>query len=81
MSTTTYFEGSATLMYNGRPKIRPHDDELLKRYERLVKEQRHSWTEHHHLNKLLGSGGQGVVYLSERRGTDKFTLPVALKVF
>ncbi len=30
---------------------------------------------------LLGSGGQGVVYLSERRGTDSFTLPVALKIF
>ena len=31
--------------------------------------------------KLLGSGGQGVVYLTERRGTDGFTLPVALKIF
>ena len=40
-----------------------------------------SWTEHLHLTRLLGSGGQGVVYLSERRGTDNFTLPVALKIF
>ena len=31
--------------------------------------------------RVLGSGGQGIVYLSERRGTDSFTLPVALKVF
>ena len=30
---------------------------------------------------MLGSGGQGVVYLTERRGTDNFTLPVALKIF
>jgi serine/threonine-protein kinase len=30
---------------------------------------------------LLGVGGQGSVFLSERRGTDEFTLPVALKVF
>jgi serine/threonine-protein kinase len=30
---------------------------------------------------VLGSGGQGVVYLSHRRGTDNFTLPVALKIF
>jgi serine/threonine-protein kinase len=34
-----------------------------------------------HLSRRLGSGGQGVVYLSERRGTDNFTLPVALKIF
>ena len=29
----------------------------------------------------MGTGGQGVVYLSERRGSDNFTLPVALKFF
>jgi serine/threonine-protein kinase len=29
----------------------------------------------------LGSGGQGVVFLGERRGADHFTLPVAVKVF
>ena len=40
-----------------------------------------SWTEHHRLIRPLGSGGQGIVYLSERRGTDNFTLPVALKIF
>ena len=39
------------------------------------------WTEHLRLRRLLGTGGQGVVYLSERRGTDNFTLPVALKIF
>jgi serine/threonine-protein kinase len=33
------------------------------------------------LIRLLGQGGQGIVYLSERRGTDSFTLPVALKIF
>jgi serine/threonine-protein kinase len=40
-----------------------------------------SWTEHLRLMRLLGSGGQGVVYLSQRRGADGFTLPVALKIF
>ena len=30
---------------------------------------------------MLGKGGQGIVYLSERRGADNFTLPVALKFF
>ena len=40
-----------------------------------------NWTTHLKLLKLLGSGGQGVVFLSERKGADGFTLPVALKIF
>jgi len=80
MSTTTYFEGSATRTWGGHPTTRC-SDELLGRYRTILDEQRLSWTEHHRLIRLLGSGGQGVVYLSERRGTDSFTLPVALKVF
>lgn len=31
--------------------------------------------------KKLGAGGQGVVYRSQRNGTDNFILPVALKIF
>lgn len=54
---------------------------LCKRYEQILQEKRHSWTTHLRLLKKLGSGGQGVVYLTERRGSDGFTLPVALKVF
>lgn len=54
---------------------------LLNQYERMLSEKRHSWTTHLRLLKRLGSGGQGVVYLTERRGSDGFTLPVALKVF
>ncbi|MFV2070663.1 MAG: serine/threonine-protein kinase, partial [Pirellulales bacterium] len=38
-------------------------------------------TEPLHLTRFLGSGGQGMLFLSERRGTDNFTLPVALKIF
>lgn len=55
--------------------------QLLSDYESIVQEKRLSWTTHLRLLKLLGEGGQGVVYLTERRGTDGFTLPVALKVF
>jgi serine/threonine-protein kinase len=33
------------------------------------------------LLRRLGAGGQGVVYLTERRGSDDFTRPVALKIF
>ena len=55
--------------------------ELVNRYDEIVEGKRHSWTTHLRLLKKLGEGGQGVVYLTERRGADAFTLPVALKVF
>ncbi len=80
MSTTTFLEGSPTRTWGGRPTVRC-SDELLGRYQEIIAEQRLSWTEHHRLISLLGSGGQGVVYLTQRRGTDSFTLPVALKIF
>ncbi len=57
------------------------DKELLERYDHLTQQHRLSWTTHHHLIRRLGKGGQGVVYLSERRGADDFTLPVAVKFF
>jgi serine/threonine-protein kinase len=47
----------------------------------MLDEKRLSWTEHQRLIKRLGSGCQGVVYLTERRSTDNFTLPIALKIF
>ncbi len=53
----------------------------MNRYQSILEDQRLSWTEHHRLMRPLGSGGQGIVYLSQRRGTDNFTLPVAVKVF
>jgi len=80
MATTTFLEGSATRTWGGHTAKRC-SDELLERYEQILNDQRLSWTEHHHLIRLLGSGGQGVVYLSDRRGADSFTLPVALKIF
>ncbi len=55
--------------------------ELCQRYDQVLHEKRHSWTSHLRLLKKIGAGGQGVVYLTERRGSDSFTLPVALKVF
>src|SRR6516225_6559359 len=80
MSTTILQENRATITLGGHPSQRC-PDELLDRYKALVDEQRMSWTEHLRLTRLLGSGGQGVVYLSQRRGADGFTLPVALKIF
>lgn len=55
--------------------------ELLDRYEQLVHAKRSSWTEHYALLRLLGSGGQGLVFLSERKGANGFTIPLAVKIF
>jgi serine/threonine-protein kinase len=80
MSNTTFLTGTQTLAFNGgRPNRCP--EELIERYRSLLGDQRLNWTEHHRFLRPLGSGGQGIVYLSERRGTDNFTLPVALKIF
>ena len=57
------------------------DHKLMGRYENIVHQQRLNWTTHHRLQRVLGEGGQGVVFLSERRGADNFTLPVAIKIF
>jgi serine/threonine-protein kinase len=39
------------------------------------------WARTYRKLRLLGTGGQGAVYLAQRPGTDGFSLPVALKVF
>ena len=78
---TTVIQQSRTLTFHGdAPPLQP-DTQLLNRYKDLTESPRLGWTEHLHLKRLLGTGGQGVVYLSERRGADAFTLPVALKFF
>jgi len=56
-------------------------EELLSRYGAILEGGRLSWTAHHALSRRLGAGGQGVVYLTDRRGTDNFSIPVALKIF
>jgi serine/threonine-protein kinase len=59
----------------------PCDEGLLARYRAIVGAEDLRWTTPCRKVRPLGSGGQGVVYLGERQGTDQFTLPVALKVF
>lgn len=56
-------------------------NELIPWYERILGEQRIAWTGHHRFRRLLGKGGQGSVFLSDLRGADCFTVPVAIKVF
>src|SRR3990170_7845289 len=78
--TTTLLQGTRTLTYGGDPAER-RPNQLYQQYQRLIDREKLGWTEHLRLRRLLGTGGQGVVYLSERRGSDQFTLPVALKFF
>lgn len=78
---TTIIHQSRTLTFHGEAAAPPRNAALVSRYEELIGEDRLGWTEHLRLKRLLGTGGQGVVYLSERRGADGFTLPVALKFF
>lgn len=80
MTTTIIQNETPTIAYNGTVGER-RGHELLTKYQDIIDDQRFAWTVHHRLLKPLGAGGQGIVYLSERRGADNFTLPVALKVF
>ena len=80
MMTTTFHELDPTLAGDGTRNVE-HENELTARYDEVLVRQKLSWTTHQRLSKMLGKGGQGVVFLSERRGADGFTLPIALKVF
>jgi serine/threonine-protein kinase len=79
--TTTIQDFNPTISFDGNVIRDEFDNELVSRYRDLIQGQRISWTTHQRLIRLLGQGGQGVVYLSERRGTDNFTLPIAVKIF
>lgn len=57
------------------------DAQLHNTYEDIVNGSEMSWRTQFQDMKLLGSGGQGIVFLGQRQGADGFTLPVALKVF
>ncbi len=77
---TTLHSPHATISCGQAVPIEP-PDELMAMYQAILRCNRVSWTAHQRLQRVLGRGGQGVVYLSERRGADGFTVPIALKVF
>ena len=54
---------------------------MLANYNAILNRQQLDWVTQRPFLRRIGVGGQGVVYLSERRGADGFSLPVALKVF
>ncbi|TWT32124.1 Serine/threonine-protein kinase PrkC [Blastopirellula retiformator] len=80
MLTTTRHDLHPTLTFSEGKTFKCPED-LLRRYDELVHAKRSSWTEHYKLRRLLGCGGQGMVFLTERRGADDFTIPLAVKVF
>lgn len=71
---------AATVTHAEEPPV-PQCAELIEVYDDLLSAKRHSWTTHLRPIKELGRGGQGIVFLTQRRGADDFTLPVAIKVF
>jgi serine/threonine-protein kinase len=80
MLTTTMHDVDGTLTRGGHVKDRL-SNELFKLYSEILEHKRFPWTLHMRFGKLLGRGGQGVVYLTRRCGADGFTVPVAIKVF
>jgi serine/threonine-protein kinase len=54
---------------------------LFASYQAIISGAQLVCTTQHQKLRLLGKGGQGMVYFSERKGSDNFKLPVALKVF
>lgn len=79
-STTTLNPYAPTQAFDDVPRARC-PAELEQRYQEILRDKRLHWTEHHRFERLLGTGGQGEVYLVERRGADGFTLPIAVKIF
>lgn len=54
---------------------------LRDRFNEICDQKFIGWKAERVFLRTLGVGGQGVVYLSERRGSAEFKLPLALKVF
>jgi eukaryotic-like serine/threonine-protein kinase len=71
-------EDRTRAVVDGTPPVK---NPLFDRYQELIRNSKIQWTTYHRLERELGSGGQGVVYLSRRKGADGFNLPVAMKVF
>ncbi len=59
----------------------PVSNELLLHYHSLTQNESIHWAAQYRKVRTLGKGGQGIVYLSERQGSDLFRLPVAIKIF
>ncbi|QDU98253.1 serine/threonine-protein kinase [Lignipirellula cremea] len=77
---TTFHEATHTLLPDDSA-TQPAENLLLPQYDQMLLEQKLDWTTKLEFKRLLGAGGQGVVYLSDLRGADDFMIPIALKIF
>ena len=74
----------STGLYHPIPELADpplRDGPLLDRYRALLGMPTLAWASRCHDLRAVGSGGQGVVFLAQRQGSDGFSFPVALKVF
>ena len=76
ISTTVFQDDSAV---SSEYALDEDGEALLGEYHNLLTSDSVTWAAEYRKIRVLGKGGQGVVYLSERQGTDLFRLPVALK--
>ena len=82
LSTSNTLDCFKATMTQGRKATAGMDNELLDRCNHFLEQKKYfAWTTHYYLKKRLGAGGQGVVFLTDQRGADDFTVPVALKIF
>jgi eukaryotic-like serine/threonine-protein kinase len=70
-----------SLIYKMSSSPTPTEATLEEKYSQLVDAQQVRYSSRRQLIRPLGSGGQGIVYLSFRSGMEGFSLPVALKLF
>ena len=80
MQTTTFAGDFQTRTFGAEPGT-VANPELMLRYQELLDDRKLNWMTYHKLDRVLGRGGQGIVFLSTRRGAEGFALPVAMKVF
>jgi serine/threonine protein kinase len=75
-------ESTGTHYPNAWPSdLNPPDTDLLGHYHAILSGAATNWATRCHDFRLVGRGGQGVVFLARSEGADGFAIPIALKVY